>query len=157
MRRPRSSTSSLALAILGASLLLGRPAGAQSSAADSAAVAGVIASFHSALERGDSAAVIALLAPRAVILESGSAETVAEYRSHHLPADIEFARAIPGVRTPIRITVRGDVAWAAATGTTQGEFKGRPVNSASAELLVLERVTGAWRITAIHWSSRRRN
>ena len=130
---------------------------AQSNPADSTAIASVVASFHAALERGDSAAVIALLAPRAVILESGSAETVAEYRVHHLPADIEFARALPGVRTPLRISVRGDVAWAAATGTTQGEFKGRAVNSASAELLVLERVGGAWRITAIHWSSRRRN
>ena len=157
MRRPHSATNSLALATLVASVLLGRPADAQSSSADSAAVGGVVASFHAALERGDSAAVIALLAPRAVILESGSAETVAEYRSHHLPADIEFARAVPGVRTPLRITVRGDVAWAAATGTTQGEFKGRAVNSASAELLVLERVAGAWRITAIHWSSRRRS
>ena len=157
MRRPRSSTVSLALAIIVAALVFGRPAGAQSSSADSTAIAGVVASFHSALERGDSAAVIALLSPRAVILESGSAETVAEYRSHHLPADIEFARALPGVRTPLRISVRGDVAWAAATGTTQGEFKGRAVNSASAELLVLERVGGAWRITAIHWSSRRRN
>ena len=130
---------------------------AQSNLADSTSVASVVASFHAALERGDSAAVIALLAPRAVILESGSAETVAEYRSHHLPADIEFARALPGVRTPLRISVRGDVAWAAATGSTQGEFKGRAVNSASAELLVLERMNGAWRITAIHWSSRRRN
>lgn len=149
------STFCLALVLL---LGLSAPAaGAQSASSDSAAVARTIVAFHAALERGDSAAALALLAPGAVILESGSAESVAEYRAHHLPADIEFARAIRGARTPLRITVRGDLAWAAATSTTQGEFKGRAVNSAGAELLVLERTAGGWRLTAVHWSSRRRN
>lgn len=132
-------------------------AGAQSSSADSSAVARVVDAFHAALERGDSTAALALLAPGAVILESGSAESVAEYRAHHLPADVEYARAIPGARKALRITVRGDLAWAAATSTTQGEFKGRAVNSAGAELLVLERTPDGWRLVAIHWSSRRRN
>lgn len=156
MLRSRSFAP-LAVGLLIGAIGLAHPVGAQTASVDSSAIVTVVQAFHAALERGDSAAVIALLAPRAVILESGSAETVAEYRSHHLPADIEFARAVPGVRTPLRITVRGDFAWAAATGITQGEFKGRAVNSASAELLVLERLAGAWRITAIHWSSRRRN
>jgi ketosteroid isomerase-like protein len=124
--------------------------------ADSAAVVGVVARFHEALERGDSAAALALLAPDAVILESGGAETVSEYRAHHLPADIDFARAIRSVRTSLRVTVQGDLAWAAATSTTQGEFRGRAVNSAGAELMVLRRTSDGWRIAAIHWSSRRR-
>jgi ketosteroid isomerase-like protein len=115
-----------------------------------------VARFHEALERGDSAAALGLLAPDAVILESGGAETVSDYRAHHLPADIEFARAIRSVRSSVRVTVHGDLAWAAGTSTTQGDFRGRPVNSAGAELMVLMRTSDGWRIAAIHWSSRRR-
>jgi ketosteroid isomerase-like protein len=129
---------------------------ARSAAQDSAEVAATVARFHQALEAGDSAAALALLAPDAVILESGGVEDVAEYRGHHLPADIEFARAVQSTRTPVQIRVRGDVAWAAATSVAQGQFRGRVVNSAGAELMVLARTPDGWRITAIHWSSRTR-
>jgi ketosteroid isomerase-like protein len=132
----------------------GAPAGAVRS--DSADAARVVAGFHQALERGDSAAALALLAPDATILESGAVETVAEYRAHHLPADIEYARAVPGGRAPLRVHVRGDVAWAIGSSESKGEFRGRPVNSAGAELMVLTRGPSGWRISAIHWSSRRR-
>ena len=84
-------------------------------------------------------------------------ETVAEYRAHHLPADIEFARAIPEKRSAIQVRVAGDAAWAASTTTAQGTFRGRAVDSSGAELMVLERTPDGWRIAAIHWSSRRRN
>ncbi|MGZ8377292.1 MAG: YybH family protein [Gemmatirosa sp.] len=123
---------------------------------DSTDAARVVSGFHQALERGDSAAALALLAPDASILESGAVETVAEYRAHHLPADIEYARAIPGGRAPLRVQVRGDVAWAVGSSESRGEFRGRPVNSAGAELMVLTRTSAGWRISAIHWSSRRR-
>jgi len=123
---------------------------------DSAAVATVVERYHHALESGDSVAALALLTDDAVVLESGGVETRQEYRSHHLPADIAFARAIKSVRGPIRVVVRGDVAWATSTSTAQGEFRGRPVNSAGAELMVLIRTTAGWKIGAIHWSSRRR-
>jgi ketosteroid isomerase-like protein len=126
------------------------------SASDSADAARTVEHFHQALVHGDSTAVLKLLAPTATILESGGSESVAEYRAHHLPADIEFAQAVKEVRTPARVTVRGDVAWATATSTTQGTFRGRPVNSAGAELMVLTRSPDGWRIAAIHWSSRKR-
>ena len=123
---------------------------------DSAAVAAVVERYHRALESGDSVGALVLLTSDAVILESGGLETREEYRSHHLPADIAFARAVKSVRGPIRVVVRGDVAWAMSTSTAQGEFRGRPVNSASAELMVLTRTTDGWKINAIHWSSRSR-
>jgi ketosteroid isomerase-like protein len=123
---------------------------------DSVEVARTVERFHAALVRGDSAAALALLAPGATILESGGVETVADYRAHHLPADIEFARAVPSVRGAARVTVRGDVAWATSTSETKGEFRGRAVNSAGAELMVLTRAADGWRISAIHWSSRAR-
>lgn len=131
-------------------------AGHEHQGSDSAAVVATVTRFHDALERGDSAAALSLLASDAVILESGGAETVSEYRAHHLPADIAFAQAIRSVRAAIRVAVQGDLAWAAGTSTTQGEFRDRPVNSAGAELMVLRRTPDGWRIVAIHWSSRRR-
>jgi ketosteroid isomerase-like protein len=123
-------------------------------AVDSAAVARVIHEFHAALEAGDSATVLRLLHDDAVILETGEVETKEEYRSHHLSADIAFARAVPRQATPLRVTVRGDVAWASSTSVARGHYRDRDVNSQSAELVVLERTATGWVISAIHWSSR---
>ena len=123
---------------------------------DSTAVAAVVERYHRALESGDSVGALALLTTDAVILESGGIETREEYRSHHLPADIAFARAVKSLRGPVRVVVRADVAWATSTSTVEGEFRGRPINSAGAELMVLTRTTEGWKINAIHWSSRSR-
>jgi ketosteroid isomerase-like protein len=123
---------------------------------DSAAVAAIIQAFHAALASGDSAAALALLAPDVLVLEAGGLETLADYRAHHLPADISFAQAVPGSRTTVRIVVRGDVAWAVSTSQATGTFRDRPVNSSGAELMVLSREPAGWRIRAIHWSSRAR-
>jgi len=103
---------------------------------------------------GDSAGAMALLADDVLVLESGSLETRAEYREHHLAADMMFAAAVPSVRTPTRIAVRGDVAWVVSTSQTRGTYREREVNSSGAELMVLTRQAGTWRISAIHWSSR---
>ena len=123
---------------------------------DSADVAHVVHAFHEALAQGDSAAALALLTDDVQILESGGMEDRAEYRSHHLGADIEFARAVPSHRAGTSVRVVGDVAWAVSTSTTHGTFRGRDINSAGAELMVLLRTPQGWRIAAIHWSSRNR-
>ena len=129
---------------------------ANASAADSADVAGTLERWQRALAAGDSVAVLALLAPDAIVLESGEVETREEYRRHHLAADIAFVRAVRTARSPTRIVVQGDAAWATSTSTTEGAFRGRPVNSAGAELMVLTRAADGWRIRAIHWSSHSR-
>jgi ketosteroid isomerase-like protein len=133
----------------------GAAASAQASA-DSAAAAGVVERYHRALAEGDSAAALALLSDDAVILESGGVESREEYRAHHLPADIAFARAVKGERSAVRVRVRGDVAWATSTSTARGRYRGRVVDSAGAELMVLTRAADGWKISAIHWSSRNR-
>lgn len=139
----------------GGSRVPGTPAApAAGAASDSAAVVNVVDAYHRALAAGDSATVMRLLAPDAVILESGGVETRAEYLSHHLPGDIAFARAVPRQRSEIRARVQGDVAWATSTSTTRGEYRGRAINSAGAELMVLTRTPEGWKIAAIHWSSR---
>lgn len=122
--------------------------------ADSAAVARVVGDFHDALARGDTARALELLSPDARILEGGGIETVAEYASHHLPADMAFAAAVERNRQPPAVVVRGDVAWAMSTSRTQGTYREREIDSRGAELVVLSRRGGQWRIEAIQWSSR---
>jgi ketosteroid isomerase-like protein len=123
---------------------------------DSANVVQAVSRFHAALAAGDSAAVLGLLDRDAIILESGAAETREEYRSHHLPADIEFARAVKSKQSVVRVRLSGNVAWVASTSTTKGQFADRPINSDGAELVVLRKAENGWRIAAIHWSSRAR-
>jgi ketosteroid isomerase-like protein len=123
---------------------------------DSAQVATVVAEFHQALEAGDSTKALALLAPDVVIVESGAVETLADYRAHHLPADIAFARAVKAQRQPRSVTVSGDVAYSVSTSATKGNYNDRAVDSLGAELIVARRLGGRWQISAIHWSSRRR-
>lgn len=123
---------------------------------DSAAVVAVVDRYHRALASGDTAVVLRLLAPDAIVLESGGAETRAEYLGHHLPADIGFARAVERERGPVSVRVSGNTAWATSSSTTVGEYRGRSINSQGAELMVLTREGEEWRIQAIHWSSRER-
>lgn len=125
-------------------------------ASDSAEVARAVLAYHAAELAGDSATMLALLADDAVILESGGVETKAEFRAHHIAADIAFVRSVRTERSVIRVRTRGDAAWASSTSTTQGESNGRTVNSAGAELMVLTRTPTGWKIVAIHWSSRQR-
>lgn len=128
----------------------------QTSPGDSAAVAEVIERYHAALSAGDTATAMSLLAPDAVVLESGGIESREEYRSHHLPADMAFAKTVPRQRGPIQVRVNGNTAWAASTSINQGKFRDREINSQGAELVVLRRTDDGWQIEAIHWSSRNR-
>ncbi len=123
---------------------------------DSVQVATLVATFHAALESGDSTKALSLLTPDVVILEGGLVETLADYRAHHLPADIAYARAIKAERQPRSVTVSGDVAYSVSTSATKGTYNDRAVDSLGAELIVARRTGERWQISAIHWSSRRR-
>lgn len=127
---------------------------AMQSSTDSADVAATVQAFHAALQSGDSAAVMALLSPDVVIQESGGMETRDHYAGHHLTGDIAFAKALPGVRSAQRVVVNGTVAWSTSTSTTNGTYRDRQINSVGAEMMVLSRDSGRWRVRAVHWSSR---
>ena len=131
------------------------PASAQSTDA-TAAVTAVVAQFHAALKAGNAADALRLLAPDVVLLESGGTETRAEYEKNHLPADIEFEKAVTTTRSPYRVTVVGDAAWSISTAEFKGTFRGKPVDSLGAELMVLSRDASGWRIRTVHWSGRTR-
>lgn len=142
----------LSIGILG----VAHPSGAQRPNPEAAGVTGVVASFHAGIRSGDAAAVARLLAADAVLLEAGGVETRAQYLAKHLPADIEFEKAVTTKRTPGEVIVAGDVAWAHSTSEMVGTFQGRAVDLAGVELMVLSRTADGWRIRAISWSSRAR-
>ena len=121
---------------------------------DSSDVVKVVEAFHAALAAGDTASALRLLTADVVIQESGGIESRAEYAQHHLAGDIAFARAVPSVRSAVRVVIVGDAAWTTATSTTKGTYRDRTINSIGAELMVLSRSSGVWQIRAIHWSSR---
>lgn len=131
-------------------------------ATDSMTIAETVMRFHEALSTGDSAAAMALLAGDAILMEAGGIESREGYAAEHLREDIAFGKAIVPRRDPLGVVVAGDVAWVSSTYITEGQFNGRPINSAGAELVVLSRAVlhdgqpAEWRIRAIHWSSRRR-
>ncbi len=125
------------------------------SAPDSAAIVAVIEAFHAALASGDSVGALSYLALDAVILESGDLETRAAYEAHHLGADMAFTRAVPSTRVTTQVFQDGSAAWVASITTSKGTFRDRAISSQGAELIVLTRTAGGWRIRAIHWSSRR--
>ena len=116
----------------------------------------LVESFYGAMKSGDTAAAMHVIAPDAVFLESGGLETRAEYEANHLPADIEFEKAVSGKRGPWRVTIEDDAAWMHAITEYQGTFKDAPVNFVSAQLVVLAREAADWKIRSIHWSSKRR-
>lgn len=127
---------------------------AQSSDADSAAVRAVVDAFHLAISGGKPAAAAETLADDAIMLEAGGVETREEYVKGHLPADIEFEKGVSTKRSPIRVAVSGDTAWATSTSEVSGTYQGKPVNFLGAESMVLSRTKAGWRIRLIHWSSR---
>jgi len=128
------------------------PAVAQAQQADSAAAIEVVADFHAALAAGDSAAAIALLAPEARIAEGSRIETVDEYRSGHLAADMGYAGAVERTRTVVAVSIYGDAAVVHSTSRTRGTFRDREIDSRGAETMVLLRRDGSWRIVSVHWS-----
>ncbi len=116
----------------------------------------VVQAFHAALAAGDSSGALALLTPDVVVYEAGGAEVSRkEFRSHHLSADIEFTQGTTRQVTDQRSDQSGDVAWVLSASTTTGTFRGRPINSRGVETMILRRTEEGWRITHIHWSSRR--
>jgi ketosteroid isomerase-like protein len=134
-------------------LFVVRPVGAGSVRSDEEAIAAAVNRFHDALHRGDAKTAMEFLAPDAVILESGSAETRAEHESHHLPEDIQFAQAVHSNRSDVRVRIEANTAWLTSRSKDEGSFEGKPIDSVGVELVVLNKTAQGWRIRAIHWSS----
>jgi len=114
----------------------------------------VVDAFYAALRRGDTKAALAFLADSALIFESGGVErSKAEYASHHLAADAAFSKAVSSRLTRRAGAAAGNFAWIASEGRASGTFRGRQIDQATAETMVLRRTGAHWKIVHIHWSS----
>lgn len=122
---------------------------------EEAAIREAVHGFKAALASGDSARALAYLHPDAVVYEGGHAETLAEYRSGHLRADMAFAAATSSETLHERVVLADDMALYLSESATTGEFRGRAIDSRGTESLVLVPTPDGWRIRHIHWSSRR--
>ena len=110
--------------------------------------------FHLALAEGRVEAALRLLSDDVLIYESGRAErSKAEYASHHLKADAEFAGATQRKLVKRASGVGTDTAWVTSETETAGTFKGRALSLTGTETMILRRNAGAWKIVHIHWSS----
>ena len=120
-----------------------------------AGAAKVVDAFHAALARADTAAAADFLTDAMLVFEAGGAErSKTEYASHHLPADAVFAEAVGSELTRRSGGASGNLAWVASEGRTKGRYKDRDVDQVTTETMVLQRVSGVWKIVHVHWSSR---
>ena len=124
--------------------------------ADEAAVRAVANAFGQALAGGDSTAALALLHPEVAIFEGGRWESLDEYRSGHLRADMAYLQAVKQGTVRDVVTVSGDLALLTRETRTTGTYRDRTVDSAGAETMVLLRTREGWKIRHVHWSSRAR-
>ena len=122
---------------------------------DVALIKTVVQYYHQALEATDKETALKLLSDDVVIQESGYLETAEEYKSHHLMSDMAFSAAVSGKREVIEAVVEGNIGWVMSSSSMVGEFRGREINSIGAELMILKKENGSWKIRAIHWSSRK--
>ncbi|MGH8033636.1 MAG: YybH family protein [Nevskiaceae bacterium] len=121
---------------------------------DPAAALNVVRAFQAALVQGDEAAARQLLAPEALIYESGGMETREQYASGHLKGDMAFLKAVQLQTLEQTQTPSGDLAVVSTRSRISGEYKGKPVDLLSTETMVLKRGPEDWKIVHIHWSSR---
>ena len=117
-----------------------------------------LASFYAALATGDRVKALELLAPTVAIYESGFVEASRdEYAQHHLGGDIEFAKTSTRKVLKHAEKIEGNVAIIWEETETKATLGGKPVASMGTETAVLEKTAGQWRITHVHWSSRKLN
>lgn len=116
--------------------------------------AATVDAFHSALKRGDSKGVTALLVPDALIFEAGHIErSAAEYAGGHLAGDA--AHAAKTVTSLVARHCVGSPTQAVIMSETLTTTDGRSDPRLGTETMVLSNKSGAWQIAHIHWSSRK--
>jgi ketosteroid isomerase-like protein len=121
---------------------------------DEAEIRAAVLGFKAALAAGDSTAAIGYLHPDLVVYEAGHAESLSEYRSGHLGADMEYAAAVATQPIEQGLIVREGMAMWVSEGESKGEFRGRQVESHGTETIVLIPTDAGWKILHVHWSSR---
>ncbi len=116
--------------------------------------ASVVATFSSALKRGDADTVASLMSPDAIIAEGGGAErSFEEYAGHHMPADMAFTAAVDFALKKQDVISGSEVAIVISESQVHGSYNGKTIHSRMMETITLRRSEESWLIEHIHWSS----
>ena len=109
--------------------------------------------FQSALQRGDRAVVLALLAPDVRISEGGHTQTRDEYANGHLAEDIAFLKTARITPVSLGSMPMGNTAMVGSVSDIQTTIKGKPATLRSTELLNLKKDGKDWKIVSVRWQS----
>ncbi len=102
--------------------------------------------------------VKSLLAPEAIILESGGVERSRdEYLNHHAKSDASFLGDAHVNILSRAARVDGNLAWVATESEIHTSKDNNPLTLLSTETMILSNRSGDWKIVHIHWSSRPKN
>lgn len=111
--------------------------------------------FSKALAAADFDQVKSLLAPEAIILESGGVErSREEYLDHHAKSDAAFLGGAHVNVLSRTARVDGNLAWVATESEIHTSKGNKPLTLLSTETMILNDRSGDWQIVHIHWSSR---
>jgi hypothetical protein len=121
---------------------------------DSTVVVNVLNDFRMAIINNEQEKASELLTDDARILESGGIETKEEYLSHHFHSDGKFLSAMEREVKSQKVKSNENTAWVSTVSHMQGTFNEKEVSVNSAELAVLVKTEGGWKISSVHWSSR---
>jgi ketosteroid isomerase-like protein len=113
----------------------------------------VARAFQSALQHGDRAVVLALLAPDASVSEGGLVQTRDEYASGHLDDDIAFLKDARITPVSIASMPLGDSAMVGSESEISTSVKGKSVTLRSREILKIKRDGKNWKIVSVQWQS----
>ena len=113
----------------------------------------VAQAFQAALQRGDRAAVLALLAPDVRISEGGHTQSRDEYASGHLDEDIAFLKAARITPVSLGSMPMGATAMVGSESTMQATIRGKPTKLRSQEMLNLKKDGGSWKIVSVQWQT----
>lgn len=114
--------------------------------------------FGQALALADFDRVKSLLAPDAIILESGGVErSRSEYLNHHAKSDASFLADAHVSVLSRTARVDGNLAWVATESEVHASKGNKPLTLLSTETMILGNRSGDWQIVHIHWSSRPKN
>lgn len=113
----------------------------------------VARAFQAALQHGDRAAVLALLAPDASISEGGQTQTRDDYASGHLGEDIAFLKTARITPVSLGSMPMGDAAMVGSESDMQVTVKGKPATLRSREMLNLRKDGAGWTIVSVQWQT----
>lgn len=115
----------------------------------------VAGAFHAALQSGDRAKVLELLAPDVAISEGGETQDRATYAAGHLGEDIAFLKGATVHPLFTGSMPMGETSMVASRSEIHATGKDKPVTLLSTEVLTLKNSPQGWRITRVEWTSER--